>query len=116
MPKLTLQTLGRMLVDKRGSKALRQVAKEASISYATLSRIERGYPPDLETFKKLCAYLRVDPGEVLGLKGGMAGTPIATVHFRKDRTLKPKTAEALAQLILAAQRAALASENQGERS
>ena len=105
MPKWTLQTLGRKLTAKRQDRGLRETASEIGISSATLSRIERGHLPDLETFRKVCDWLEVDPGEILGGKGVSSKKPRITVHFRKDKTLKPQTAEALAKLILAAQRA-----------
>jgi len=54
MPRLTLQALGRKLLDKRGNRGIRDVAQEIGISPATLSRVERGYLSDLETFGKIC--------------------------------------------------------------
>ena len=108
---MTLQALGRALLDRRGDKGIREVAAEIGVSAATLSRVERGYLPDLETFRKVCKWLDVDPGEVLRVKPSAAGAPIAAVHFRKDQLLSPKTAHALAQMILAAQRALMAAED-----
>lgn len=110
MAKLTLQTLGRRLLEKQGDRGVRETAAEIGISPATLSRVERGYLPDLETFGKVCRWLKIDPGEVLGFKATPAAVPKAAVHFRKDREIAPRTAQALAQLILAAQRALLHSE------
>jgi transcriptional regulator with XRE-family HTH domain len=110
MPKLTLQTLGRMLVEKRGTRGVRETAKEIGISPATLSRVERGYLPDLDTFGKVCDWLKIDPGQVLGVKAVAAPTPKAAVHFRKDQAVKPRTARALAEMILAAQRALMVTE------
>jgi transcriptional regulator with XRE-family HTH domain len=114
MPKLTLQILGRRLAEKRKSRGIRDVAKEIGVSPATLSRIERGYVPDIETFGKVCRWMNVDPGEILGVKPKMAGKPKAAVHFKKDQSLQAETAQALAQMILAAQRAMMASEETGE--
>lgn len=109
MNKLTLQTLGRKLAEQRGGRGVREVAKEVGISHATLSRVERGYLPDLETFSKICRWLNVDPGEMLGVqpvdKPPTNEAPVASVHFKKDQTLAPKTAHALAQMILSARRA-----------
>ena len=106
MTNITLKTLGRKLLDKRGDRGIREVAKEISISPATLSRVERGYLTDLETFKKVCQWLEVDPGEVLGMKRSPS-TPKqhAHVHFKMNREIKQETAEALSHMILAAQRA-----------
>jgi|SRR5947208_2062127 len=113
---MTLQTLGPKLVEKRGDRGIREVAAEIGISAATLSRVERGHLPDLETFRKICKWLDVDPGEVLRVKPSTAGAPVAAVHFRKDQLLSPKTAQALANMILAAQRALIAAEETGGRS
>lgn len=114
MPKLTMQVLGRRLVEKRGSRGVREVAKEIGVSSATISRVERGHVPDLETFKRVCKWLDIDPGEVLGVSSSPSlPTPTVAVHFKKDRLLEPATAQALAQMILAAHRAWLVSS--GER-
>ena len=111
----TLQTLGRLLKERRGGRGIREVAKEIGISHATLSRVERGYLPDLETFRKTCEWLGVDPGEVLRTKPrGAAATPSVAVHFKKDSALAPETAQALANLILAAQRALMATDRARE--
>ena len=114
MVKLTFQILGRRLAEKRQSRGIREVAKDIGVSPATLSRIERGYVPDLDTFGKVCRWMNVDPSEILGVKPKMANTPKAAIHFKKDQTLEVETAQALAQMILAAQRAIMASERTGE--
>ena len=49
MQKLTLETLGLKVLEKREDRGVREVAKEIGISPATLSRVERGNLPDLET-------------------------------------------------------------------
>lgn len=112
MTKLTIQKLGRRLVERRGERGVRETAREIGITHSTLLRIEGGYLPDLDTFGKVCKWLEVDPGEVLGVKQANQSeeSPKATVHFRKDQTLKPETAKALADLILTAQRAMMAME------
>jgi transcriptional regulator with XRE-family HTH domain len=110
MSNIGLQVLSRKLLSKRGDRGIREVAKEIGISPATLSRIERGHLPDIETFRKVCKWLNIDPSKILGVKPHINENPKISVHFRKDITLKPDTAEALAELILAAQRAMLASE------
>ena len=92
---------------------MRAAAKEIGVSAATLSRVERGYLPDLETFRKICAWLGVDSGEVLGLVPPKPSTPQVTVHFRKSQTLTPKTAQALGKMVLAAHRAWLLAEEKG---
>jgi transcriptional regulator with XRE-family HTH domain len=105
--------LGRLAVEKRGDVGVRAAAKEIGISPATLSRVERGYLPDLETFGKICKWLGVDAGQVLGVTASPPSTPRVAVHFKKQATLSPSTAQALAQMVLAAHRAWLVTEDEG---
>lgn len=102
-----IEAFGRRIVATRRGRGVREVAKEIDISAATLSRVERGYMPDLDTFGKICRWMKVDPAEVLDVKDVVASRPAVGVHFRKDQALRPETAQALAQMILAAQRAML---------
>ena len=99
---ITLESLGLALREKRGGRGLREVAKEMEISPATLSRIETGRQPDLETFSKVCKWLGIDGGEVLGCsntKNNQSKT--FSAHFRAEKTMKPDTATHLGALILA---------------
>jgi len=110
MPKYTLESLGRLIHEKRGGIGVRATAADIGISPATLSRVERGHLPDLETFTKICKWLKINPGEILGFgKNTEKDQPKISAHFRKNQAIKPETAKALAELILAAQRALLAS-------
>jgi len=99
-----IEKLGRQVREKRGDRGVREAAKEIGISAATLSRVERGHLPDLETFGKLCRWLEIDPAEMLGVSSQASPHSKVAVHFRKQQTLEPATAQALAQLILAAHR------------
>ena len=101
---LRLSELGPLVQRKRGLKGVRAAAAEVGISHATFSRIENGQMPDLETFAKVCRWLSVDPAEFLGSPEKHEITT-AAVHFRKDKTVQPRTAASLANLILAAQSA-----------
>lgn len=107
---MSLLSLGQLLRERRAGRHLREVAAEIGVSAATLSRIESGRLPDLETFSKICGYLAIDPSKVLGLPARepadraseSAGTNVA-VHFKTERTFDPELASDLATLILAAQ-------------
>jgi len=105
MAKITLQTLGRKLTEKRGTKGVRETARLIGISHGTLSRLERGFLPDLDTFAKVCEWLGIDPAQVLGVNVETRQTNTASIHCRKDQVLAPTTAKALADMIVAAQRA-----------
>lgn len=68
-----LNTLGYRIYQRRGKNreryviSLRDAENQSGISAATLSRIERGAIPDLETFRKLCIWLETSADELLGL-------------------------------------------------
>jgi transcriptional regulator with XRE-family HTH domain len=111
--KQNIEIFGRKVENARGARGIREVAGEVGVSPATLSRVERGFMPDLETFGRICRWLKVDPAEILNVKDVVASRPAIAVHFRKDQTLHPTTAQALAQMILAAQRALMVSEPEG---
>lgn len=103
---LPIEDLGRLISKKRGNKGIRAAAAEAGVSSATLSRVENGNIPDLATFAKICRWLEVDPALFLGVDGAEPqATKPAVVHFRKKKTVSAETAQSLAELILAAQRA-----------
>lgn len=108
MPEPTLESLGPLILKRRGKQGVRATAKQIGISPATLSRVENGHLPDLENFRKICQWLKVDPSTILGMDSEAMSRPTASVHFRKQQSLAPETAMALGELILAAQRAAIA--------
>ena len=111
--KPSLDTLGELILERRGSIGVRAAAKEIGISAATLSRVENGYLPDLRNFQLICQWLDIDPSLILGFarsKDAPDEAVRASVHFRKSQTTSPETAAALAKLILHVQRAMAAQE------
>jgi len=108
----TLEDLGRLILRKRGDRGIRAVAKEIGISHATLSRVERGHLPDLENYQKICRWLGIEMASAVGRSSPPVGNPIPQVHFRKEPTVSPETAQALAQMILTAQAVLLRQETE----
>jgi len=108
---LSIEEFGRLMAEKRGARGVRAAAAEAEVSPATYSRVENGNMPDLATFAKLCKWLDRDPREFLGME---TEEPVsarsAVVHFKKKKTVKPDTATALGEMILAAPKALRARE------
>lgn len=103
---INLKNIGLKIKEKRGVAGLRDTAKEIGISLATLSRIENGKVPDLETFSKLCKWLDLDPADMMGIQPKKdSQSQQVSVHFKKDDAVAVDTAQALATMILAAQRA-----------
>jgi transcriptional regulator with XRE-family HTH domain len=114
MMNLSIAEFGRLLAAKRGSRGVRAAALEAEVTPSTYSRVENGHMPDLKTFAKLCKWLGRDPREFLGIEVAQAvpTRPRAIVHFKKKKTVQMDTAKALGELILAAQKAVVAAEDQ----
>lgn len=108
MKVLAMENLGEAAKERRGSEGIRTTAASIGISPATLSRIENGHLPDLETFRRICIWLGADPAEILGFKSSHTSTAPVEVHFRKQPTQQRETLAALGEMIAAAQ---LALEN-----
>lgn len=106
LPAISLKELGAALVRKRGSMGIRAAAAEIGVSAATLSRVENGHIPDLETLTKLSNWLGLEVGDVLGRKqlSKPAGAEVQ-IAFKKKPALNPATAKSLTNLIVAAHRA-----------
>lgn len=107
MVKLSLTSIGPLVREKRGVRGIREVAAEIGISYATLSRVENGKVPDLETFSKICQWLELDPSEILGCGKNKPdktkeGGATVLAHFRADKDLNPDTLQALTEIVLRA--------------
>lgn len=107
---IEIYKLANMIRSKRGARGLRDIAKEiGDISASTLSRIEQGNLPDIETYLKLCDWLGV-PTEYFvnrpGEKQPLTKEKEIVAHLRADRTLDTKTSEALVQMITLAYQAA----------
>ncbi len=109
---MTLLRLGALLRERRGGRGIREVAQEIGVSPATLTRIEAGRLPDLLTFRKICAWLRINPAEILGIPLQQTSeNPVvdavsfeAAVHLRAEQALPQGAASDLAQLIVFAHR------------
>ncbi len=104
MTRATIHSLGAMVRARRGENKLRATAAQIGISAPTLLRVEAGHIPDLETFAKICQWLKVDPKNLLGVQVPEAHAPILAIsaHFKADRTAKPATIQALATMLMLA--------------
>lgn len=117
-PHIHLDRLAAQLRTKRGQRGLREVAEEiGDISASTLSRIEQGNVPDVDTFMRICHWLGVDSSEFVpdaakqknksSSREKEADVPqFIEAHLRADRTLPPATIDALSEMIRVAYKAA----------
>lgn len=107
---MNIRELAAMIRARRGGRGLRQVAEEiGEISASTLSRIEQGKLPDIDTFFRICRWLEVPPERFMAeatskqepspSPPGQSTPELVAAHLRADRTLDPKTAEALITMI-----------------
>ncbi len=101
---LNTELLAGMLKDKRGTKGLRTVAQEiGDVSFATLSRIEQGKIPDVETFIRICKWLGVSTDTfIVGSPKNVteiSNQQQVVAHLRADRELSKETVNMLIKMI-----------------
>lgn len=114
MDSIRIDRLAQRIQERRAGKGIREAATEVGVSPATLSRVENGKIPDLETFSKVCKWLGEDPAVYLGIRPApLSSTPTARVHFKKGAAIKTDSAKALGELILAAQKALIEEDFEG---
>ena len=101
MQSIDTDSLSGMIKSKRGNKGLREVAKEiGDISVSTLSRIENGNLPDIDTYIRICKWLDVSVDFFTAETEKTASKKqVVVANLRADKTLPKKTAEALIQMI-----------------
>ena len=104
---LDIERLASLVRKKRGSRGLRETAAEiGNVSPSTLSRVESGKMPDMETLLFLCNWLEVPPAKLFRTtQEDQLDTPEAiAIQLRADKNLDPAIANALASLVKAAYR------------
>lgn len=103
---LDIERLANLVRNKRGSRGLRLIAEEiGNVSPSTISRVENGKIPDMDTFFALCDWLEIPPAELIKNTEdeNIVDTPKAiTIQLRADKKLDPAIANALASLVKAA--------------
>ncbi len=109
--RLDLAEFGRLLREHRGVLSIRQAAADAGVSFSTLSRVEAGAQPDLATFTRLCAWLRISPARFFTPVTERRRSPLeeAVTHLRTDPRLSPDARGKITS-VLTDLYAALASE------
>src|SRR5258708_7772294 len=106
------QRFSAMVKSKRAGLGLRAAAEEITgVSASTLSRIEQGNVPDLETFMRICAWLGVsaDSFRSVPQDNGVVAPSVPEVieaNLRADRVLPKEAVDALTQMIRFAYKAA----------
>ncbi len=110
---LNTELLATMIKKKRGEQGLRATADEiGDISAPTLSRVEMGNVPDVDTFLKICRWLQMDPGKFAvepvyqsrAAASKVSQMDIVITNLRADKTLDKKVVNALVEMIEVAYR------------
>lgn len=99
---LDIQIFSDLIRAKRGDRSLREVANASGVSISTLSRVERGAIPDVNTFLALCDWLDVPPHEFIKnteFQGRKADCASICTKLRTDKRLKDGVGNAIATLI-----------------
>lgn len=95
--------LAQMVKSKRGNKGLREVAEEmGSVSASTLSRVEQGKLPDIDTFFRICKWLDVpsDSFSTVSVQKSKTGARNELIaKLREDRFLDPQVSSSLISMI-----------------
>jgi transcriptional regulator with XRE-family HTH domain len=101
MQSINTDALSEMIRSKRGSRGLREVAKDiGDVSVSTLSRVENGNLPDIDTYVKICHWLDVSI-DFFALKKEESSSmkQIVVANLRADKTLPQEIAEALIKMV-----------------
>lgn len=99
---LDIDLLASRIKTKRGSQGLRSTASNIEISAATLSRIEQGKVPDVDTFIKICKWLGESTDtftQVKPRKGKSFNKQTIVAHLRAEKELDPDMVEIIASMI-----------------
>jgi transcriptional regulator with XRE-family HTH domain len=101
MQSINIQSLSQMIKSKRSDRGLRETAKEiGDISVSTLSRVENGNLPDIDTYMKLCKWLNVSVDFFAKeTKSSESKQNMVVANLRADKTLPQDMAEALIKMI-----------------
>ncbi|HAO09291.1 MAG TPA: XRE family transcriptional regulator [Chryseobacterium sp.] len=100
---LNTELLAGMLKNKRADKGLRTVAQEiGGVSFATLSRLEQGKVPDVDTFIRICKWLDVTTDTFIigdSKKKSISTKEQVVAHLRAERELSKDVVNMLIKMI-----------------
>ena len=97
--KIDSEKMATMIRSKRGKLGLRAAAQEIGISAPTLSRIEQGNLPDIDTYVKICEWLNVSTDFFTSSTTEFTSQEFVIASLRADKTLSPSTVESLVNFI-----------------
>lgn len=100
---LNTELLATFIKEKRGARGLRETAQDIeNVSFSTLSRIEQGKVPDVDTFIKICQWLEVSADTFIIDSKELKEVPIkdkVIAHLRAEKVLSKDTVNMLIKMI-----------------
>ena len=100
MHSININALSKMIKSKRSDRGLREAANDIGISVSTLSRVENGNLPDIDSYMKLCKWLEVSIEFFTSpQKSKDSKKQVVVANLRADKTLPKDVAEALIKMI-----------------
>lgn len=80
--------------------SLREASTASEVPVATLSRVEQGRIPDLETFRRIVGWLGVPPEQFFTPTNHTESTPeVITEHLMADSALTREAADTIAGIV-----------------
>ena len=92
------EKLSTLVRSRRANLTLRDAATESGVSASTLSRVENGKNPDMESFLQLCNWLNIEPAKFFGNEQVNQSVDLATI-IETDDSLQPEISKALAVIV-----------------
>ena len=86
-------------------RSWREIAREIGVNHSIFTRLSNGHRPDVDTFVTLCGWLGLAPERfVAGDADEMSEQTLEVIstYLRADRSLKPKSAQAIESVLRAA--------------
>lgn len=98
---LARPTLSEALRRERRARrlSLRDLAAEIGVSFNTLSRVERGYWPDLKNYNRIVQWLDIPSAEFLNPSVPQQTTDVISRHLFADPRLSADSAVSIAALV-----------------
>ena len=99
---LNTDLLASMIKTKRGTSGLRAIVEEiGGLSASTLSRIEQGKVPDVDTFLKLCKWLEVSTDTFSNVKAENQELSKQAIiaHLKAEKELDPDQVDIIVKMI-----------------
>ena len=99
----SVEELGSLVAAHRRDRglSLRRAAEETSVAFNTLARIEKGYVPDLATFRRIAQWIGLPAADFFRDDQGSPSSTVDVIaaQLRKDPALGEEASEKIADIL-----------------